>query len=194
MDHIANIGSVSATEVNVAVGRGPHVYRTYPIKAGHAAFPAGQIVALDHNGEMVAYDAEQSVDLNGDGAAKDFSFELNTPLVPGSVTVTDGTESFTDDGFGTLIGDAGGAGKVNYASGVVSASFNAAPADAAGNVACAYKPALRGVLNRAADETAVLGDVLVMGQADRKVLIVGEVEPTKAQLLDLDRNNIWPIG
>ena len=44
-----------------------------------------------------------------------------------SVTVTDGVETFTDDGSGTLTGSAGGAGTVNYTTGAVAVTFNAAP-------------------------------------------------------------------
>lgn len=67
----------------------------------------------------------------GDGSTKTFSGTLaNTPVVPGSVTVneTGGEETFTDNGDGTLTGDQGGSGTINYKSGDISVTFNAAPA------------------------------------------------------------------
>lgn len=50
-----------------------------------------------------------------------------TPLTAGTVAVTDGTEAFTDDGAGVLTGGAGGAGTVNYTTGLIDVTFNAAP-------------------------------------------------------------------
>ena len=44
-----------------------------------------------------------------------------------AVTVTDGTETFTDNGNGTLTGDAGGTGTINYTTGQVTVTFAAAP-------------------------------------------------------------------
>jgi len=68
----------------------------------------------------------------GDGLATSFSATLaNTPVKPGSVTVTDGTETFTDNGDGTLTGSAGGSGTINYVTGAISVTFAAAPASGA---------------------------------------------------------------
>ena len=55
-----------------------------------------------------------------------------------SVTVTDSVETFTDDGSGTLTGSAGGTGTVNYTTGAVAVTFNAAPAGAASITANYY--------------------------------------------------------
>jgi len=44
-----------------------------------------------------------------------------------SVSVTDGVETFTDTGNGTLTGSAGGTGTVNYATGACSVTFAVAP-------------------------------------------------------------------
>jgi len=68
----------------------------------------------------------------GDGTATDFSGTLSyTPIVPGSVTVTDGNETFTDNGDGTLTGSAGGSGTINYYTGAISVSFASAPSSGA---------------------------------------------------------------
>ena len=43
------------------------------------------------------------------------------------ITVTDGTETFTDNYDGTLTGSAGGVGTINYTSGALSVTFDTAP-------------------------------------------------------------------
>ncbi len=55
-----------------------------------------------------------------------------------SVTVTDGVESFVDDGSGVLTGDAGGTGTVNYTTGQITLTFNAAPLNGAAIAASYY--------------------------------------------------------
>lgn len=60
----------------------------------------------------------------------------NIPIRP-DVSVTDGVETFTDNGDGTLTGDAGGTGTIDYATGAVSVTFNAAPAEST-DVNCTY--------------------------------------------------------
>jgi len=89
------------------------------ILSSTAAIPDG----TDVSGETVD---------QGDGSTKTFSFTLsNVPLEPGStvLSITDGVETFTDDGDGTLTGDAGGSGTINYVTGEVEITFNAAPAN-----------------------------------------------------------------
>lgn len=67
---------------------------------------------------------------DGDGSTKTFTDTLtNTPIKSGTVVVDDRTEKFSDDGAGTLTGDAGGTGTINYTSGALSVTFNAAPSD-----------------------------------------------------------------
>lgn len=68
---------------------------------------------------------------SGDGAdAGPFSTTVQQPpILAGTVIVTDNTETFTDDGNGTLTGDLGGTGSVNYTTGLVSVTFITAPSD-----------------------------------------------------------------
>lgn len=47
-----------------------------------------------------------------------------TPIVAGSFSPSDGTESFTDNGNGTLTGNLGGSGTINYTSGAWTLNFN----------------------------------------------------------------------
>lgn len=64
----------------------------------------------------------------GDGTTTTFNFTLSkTPIVAGTISITDGTETFSDNGDGTLTGDNGGTGTINYATGVGSVTFNTAP-------------------------------------------------------------------
>ncbi len=53
------------------------------------------------------------------------------PIVPGSIIVDDKVEVLTDtddgDGTGTLTGDKGGSGDINYSTGVLNVTFNTAP-------------------------------------------------------------------
>lgn len=52
------------------------------------------------------------------------------PIVPGTVTITDGTQVISDDGAGALVGDVdgGGTNTINYTSGAIDVSFTNAVA------------------------------------------------------------------
>jgi hypothetical protein len=70
----------------------------------------------------------------GNGATVTFTDTLNFKAGGAtrncfSVSVTDGTETFTDNGSGTLTSSAGGTGTINYATGAISVTFDAAPAN-----------------------------------------------------------------
>jgi hypothetical protein len=56
--------------------------------------------------------------------------DLNNVILPGSVAITDGVETFTDDGEGTLVSDAvdGEDGKINYVTGEWEVELQAAAA------------------------------------------------------------------
>ncbi len=75
----------------------------------------------------------------GDGEEDEFDADLDkTPVEPGSVTVTDGTETFTDNGRGDLVGSLGGSGEVDYVSGDIKVEFDTAPVNAQ-DITCNYK-------------------------------------------------------
>jgi hypothetical protein len=60
----------------------------------------------------------------GTGALKTFAVALTyKPMIAGSLSITDTVEIFTDNGDGTLTGDAGGTGTINYTTGVGSVTF-----------------------------------------------------------------------
>jgi hypothetical protein len=101
----------------------------------------GQIDILDEAvitcGSLVAVDDE--VIGSGDDTEVTFSGTLvNYPICVGSLSITDGTETFTDNGDGTLTGSAGGTGTINYTTGAYSVTFNAAPATGVDNITGDY--------------------------------------------------------
>lgn len=68
----------------------------------------------------------------GDGATATFGGGTTalqwTPVRPGTVLITDGTQNVHDDGNGSLVGDiAAGTNTINYNTGVYSVTFAAAP-------------------------------------------------------------------
>jgi len=72
----------------------------------------------------------------GDGVTVTFTTSVTGfPIYPGTLTVYDGTESFEDTDQDwtaanvTLTGSAGGSATINYDTGSVSVTFNAAPSD-----------------------------------------------------------------
>jgi len=76
----------------------------------------------------------------GDGAEVTFAHTatditgVRTMMYP---TVTDGTETFVDDRNGNMIGNLGGTGTCNYATGAISVTFATAPAGAQA-ITCGY--------------------------------------------------------
>lgn len=76
----------------------------------------------------------------GNGVTKTFAYTLvnitgkNTAMYP---SVTDTVETFTDDRNGGMVGNLGGTGTINYATGAVSVTFNTAPANLQA-ITCSY--------------------------------------------------------
>jgi len=84
----------------------------------------------DDSAGGVIYNSTTQQIATGNGSMKAFSGNLSVSyVVPGSVSVTDGTETFSDDGSGTLTGDAGGSGTVDYSAATYSVTFNANVSD-----------------------------------------------------------------
>lgn len=68
----------------------------------------------------------------GDGSTKTFTGTLDyKPVRANTVHITDGVETFLDDGNGGLVGSAGGTGTINYSTGDYSITFDSAPANGA---------------------------------------------------------------
>lgn len=77
-------------------------------------------------GRIVAFVDDEAVG-TGDGETKTFAITLTKTPIQDIVLVTDGVESFTDNGDGTLTGDAGGVGTINLTGGTLSVTFHTAP-------------------------------------------------------------------
>lgn len=76
----------------------------------------------------------------GDGVTKTFAHTLAAISAPKTAmypTVTDGVETFVDDRNGLMVGNMGGTGTVNYATGAVSVTFATAPVNLAA-ITCGY--------------------------------------------------------
>lgn len=76
----------------------------------------------------------------GDGTETTFTHTLADIAAPKTamyVSVTDGTETFVDDRNGNMVGNLGGAGTVNYATGAVSVTFDTAPTNLQA-ITCSY--------------------------------------------------------
>lgn len=105
--------------------------------------------------DMGGLPSRTEVLFTGDGMTTDFpamgqTFVSFPPVVEGSISVTDGVEMFMDmAGSGTLVGDMGGSGSVDYMTGEVSVSFAAAPA-AGTDIVASYNPPTPVCLNGAA--------------------------------------------
>lgn len=81
---------------------------------------------------------------NGTGAQTAFSGTLafkggGSTRTCFGVTITDGTETFTDDYNGVLTGSLGGTGTINYMTGAYSVTFNTAPIVGVNNVTATYQ-------------------------------------------------------
>lgn len=93
------------------------------VRAHYSKYTTETLAILTMAGEVIAI---------GDGAADTFTGTLAyTPIVLGTLTITDGVEIFVDPTpfEGTLVGDKGGSGIIDYETGDYSVTFIAAPGD-----------------------------------------------------------------
>jgi len=89
---------------------------------------------ISHLGAASEVTVSAQVLATGDGLLSTFTGKLGWwPIVPGSLTITDGTQEVTDDGNGALVGDidASGVNIIDYSTGRYFVSFAAAVADQA---------------------------------------------------------------
>jgi hypothetical protein len=167
------------------------------IKANNGIYPAGLLLTR-LLGELIALVVIALEALGvGDNATKAFDGTLAAfPVEPGTVVITDGVETFSDDGHGTLTGDAGGTGTINYQTGDWAVSFNA-------NVGLAtpitgdYITAFAGINDQETD-TSKEGSCLYVGHGTvstpvLKVGIAVPVEPSPALLMIMQRHGVYPV-
>ncbi len=92
---------------------------------------AGQKLFENNDPKYGSSQIEQELLATGNGVATTFTGNLSyNPILPGTITITDGIQTVVDDGQGNLIGAvAGGIGAntINYTSGAYNLTFAAAP-------------------------------------------------------------------
>lgn len=86
---------------------------------------------IDPQGSNYTTVSGETID-TGDGAATNFTGTLafkagGSTRTCFAISITDGTETFTDDRLGTLTGDQGGTGTINYTTGAYDITFDTAP-------------------------------------------------------------------
>jgi len=162
---------------------------------GLGALSAGLLLAHSPEG-AVPYEEVAAEALGiGDGALKDFATTLaKAPIHPGTLAITDGVETFADDGCGRLVGSAGGTGVIDYATGDGSVTFSAAVANGV-SVAASYARRFAGVLDEPTD-TAVSesGLVIIHGSVRLDVLKLGlaGAAPSPVTLSRMQDAGVYP--
>ncbi|WP_291325260.1 hypothetical protein [Desulfovibrio sp. UCD-KL4C] len=193
-NHNATIGKESLKDVQIAAGDNC-VTRTYDFHLPISEeLEAGHLMGLTPEMELVPFDSTISGTTigNGDDATTDFSNTLGA-VMPGTLTITDRIETFTDNGGGILVSDAAGiSGNVDYSTGAFAISFKAAPAVDV-PITADHKPVPAGILKRTAEVGDTEGDVITFGQVNRKHLKVGEAFPSATQLRLLETKHIYPV-
>ncbi len=176
---------------------GKAIVRTAQIKADDGLYPAGLLLTRK-DGVMQQLQLVNAEALaTGDGATTEFSATLAaTPVQPGSVVISDGLETFKDDGVGRLVGDQGGSGQFYNDSGKLSFTFNAAPVSNA-SITVSYLTTVSGVLDVAEDTTQseaceYVARGLVQG-VSLKVGASSQAVPTEEILLHLEAAGIFAV-
>ena len=173
------------------------VVRSGVVVASQGTLPVGLILTKGASGLVPYQEVAEEVLGTGDDETAEFSGTLeNVPLEPGSVGVTDGVETFADDGHGHLTGDAGGSGTVNYNTGDIAVTFNSSVANEV-NVEVDYVTRIDGVLDEICDTTKnASANYVRWGQVQKSALKVGAVTkaaPDPALLGRLENRNIFPV-
>lgn len=196
MAHDAMVASLNVQVKTIRAPGHDQMMTSMKLKADQGTLRAGLILAKDSSDEGVPFENLTEVLAAGDGTETDFSGTIaGAPLEPGTVAITDETETFTDDGFGNLIGSAGGTGTVIYKTGTASVSFNAAPANGQ-DITVDSSREIAGVLDRDVDTTkAVDGMAVIHGTVKSDELLKGTtpVSADAAEFKLLAKRGVWPV-
>lgn len=175
----------------------PHIIQSGTVVASQGTIPMGLVMTKGASGFEEYQEVADEVLGTGDGATKAFTGTLaEAPAEPGSVVVADGTETFADDGMGRLVGDAGGTGTVNYATGAISVTFNANVTNEV-DVTMDYVTRIDGVADEECDTSKNTSIVYVRwGYVRQDVLKVGisaEAEPDTTLLERMADNGLFAV-
>lgn len=194
----AALGTVSYDDERArANGHGPMIL-SGKAAAAQGVLPVGLLLSRNGSDELIPYEAvEDEAVGTGNGTNKAFADTLSkAPIEPGTVSVTGSSETLTDDGLGRMSSAAGGAGTINYATGALSVTFNAAPANEAA-VTADYTRAIEGVLDETVDTAKTASATYIPhGTVRRDALKVGAVakaSPSSTELKRLSRKGIWAM-
>lgn len=191
------IGSATRNEERARVAGHDPVVLSCAVKANNGIYPVGLLLTLLAAELIPLVVASGEVIGAGDGATKAFTGTLASfPVEPGAAVITDGVETFADDGCGNLTGDAGGTGTINYKTGAFSATFNVNVVDET-EVTADYITAFNGVNDTEVDTSLDAAALRVVhGTVDRNVLKIGitdPAEPSAAVLSLLNDKGVYPI-
>lgn len=165
-------------------------------KANDGVYPTGLFLTRKAAELIPLAEVVAEVIEAGDGATQIYAGTLaNFPVEPGTISITDGVETFADDGSGRLVGSAGGAGTINYKTGAYTLDFNANVGNAV-DVEADYTTSVDGILDEEVDTAQTAACLYVAhGTVNSTVLKVGKVakaEPSGALLMLLQRKGIYP--
>lgn len=191
------VGSFSRDEERAQIPGHDPVVLSGRLTAADGVYPTGLVLTRNASGVMIALaEAADEVIETGDGSTKAFTGNLAAyPVEPGTLVVTDGVETFTDDGSGRLTGSAGGSGTINYRTGAYAVTFNANVVNET-DVTADYVTAVDGVLDEQTDTAySASGLYVAHGTVNTTVLKVGKTakaEPSAALLILLQKKGIFP--
>ncbi|MBU0970622.1 MAG: hypothetical protein KKC20_08235 [Proteobacteria bacterium] len=192
-------GVIATLNVQVRTIRAPGhdpVLSTIKLAADQGILKAGLILSRDTSDEGIPYTDLSQVLGTGTGSTKNYSGTIaGSPLEPGSIVVTDGVETFTDDALGNLIGDAGGTGTAIYKNGSVSVAFDVAVTNTT-EIIVTSNSEVAGVLDRDVDTTkSVDGVTIIHGTVKEDELLKGStpVACVAADFKLLRKKGVYPV-
>jgi len=166
----------------------PPVIVTLEFEANSGTLKKGAIVSRNRGTNLaVAFENANETIGTGDGTVTDFNADLtNAPVAFETITVTDGTQTLTDNGHGVLEGD--GSGTINYQTGAVSVKFTNPPANGAAiRVSYANRPI--GVLTVELDTSKqTSAPVIKHGTVIKDMLLVQDNPASDTDIEILEKN------
>lgn len=189
------ISTFTFGEDTIAAGGHPLVITGKKVNAAQGDLVAGLLLGKSAT-ELVPWDSATETIATGNGATKIYAATIaHHPIQPGTLVVTDGVETFADDGLGRLTGSAGGSGTIAYATGLCAVTFNANVVNATLVTATNYNE-LAGVNEQLVDTTADAScNAVIHGsvRADRLKKGAGATAISAADVSRLIGMGIYPV-